>query len=277
MSFLFSSSSTGKNGTRAHLERMRQDPDIVKEEQEWPSEGVVEPSSFPQKTRLNVVNFSHAASATTRELVESIGGLAKLEEFTAKFYERAFADPHVDRFIREHDDHHGKRFAAWIAEKFGAGTPWSNERAARPSCPFSAKGYAFDSASDRSSAHFAAWHSPKREPEKWGRHFNLDDCRRWMRLHFWAARDVGLLDTPFGEYYVKFIAHFVSVYERTAPPFAREAARWSADPDNITRYLDTKDMPDIMGLDPNAALRQLPPHEQAYTGSGAQKKLWPYD
>ena len=29
-------------------------------------------------------------------------------------------------------------------------------------------------------------------------------------------------------YYVRFIAHFVSVYERTAPQFARESARWSA-------------------------------------------------
>ena len=34
---------------------------------------------------------------------------------------------------------------------------------------------------DRSSAHFAAWHSPKREPEKFGQHFKLDDCRVWMR------------------------------------------------------------------------------------------------
>jgi hypothetical protein len=35
--------------------------------------------------------------------------------------------------------------------------------------------------SRRSSAHFAAWHSPKREPEKFGLHFKLDDCRVWMR------------------------------------------------------------------------------------------------
>ena len=25
-----------------------------------------------------------------------------------------------------------------------------------------------------------------REPEKWGDHFKLDDCRIWMRLHFWV-------------------------------------------------------------------------------------------
>ena len=35
--------------------------------------------------------------------------------------------------------------------------------------------------SRRSSAHFAAWHSPKREREKFGQHFKLDDCRVWMR------------------------------------------------------------------------------------------------
>ena len=56
-------------------------------------------------------------------------------------------------------------------------------------------------------------------------------------MHFWSAREVGLFDTPFGDYYVKFIAHFVSVYERTAPPFARESARWSSSEENIAKYL----------------------------------------
>jgi hypothetical protein len=46
-----------------------------------------------------------------------------------------------------------------------------------------------------------------------------------MRLHFWAMRSVGIFERSpsFAAYYVKFIAHFVSVYERTAPPFARES------------------------------------------------------
>ena len=41
-------------------------------------------------------------------------------------------------------------------------------------------------------AHFAAWNSPKREPNKRGHPFKLDDCRVWMRLMFWSARDTGL-------------------------------------------------------------------------------------
>ena len=33
-----------------------------------------------------------------------------------------------------------------------------------------------------------AWNSPKREKEKKGRRFKLDDCRMWMRLIFWSCR-----------------------------------------------------------------------------------------
>ena len=45
---------------------------------------------------------------------------------------------------------------------------------------------------DRSTAHFAAWHCPKREDTKVGDHFKLDDCRIWLRLHFWACCRSGL-------------------------------------------------------------------------------------
>lgn len=83
----------------------------------------------------------------------------------------------------------------------------------------------FQVSHDRSSAHFAAWYSPKREPEKVGEHFKPEDlrwccfrgvqglirwlwldtslkswmrmmaqdARVWMRLHFWAARETGWL------------------------------------------------------------------------------------
>ena len=155
---------------------------------------------------------------------------------------------------------------------------WTAERRTRKMCPFSAHGQDFMSAHDRSSAHFAAWHSPKRAPSVWGEHYHLDDCRVWMRLHFWAAREVGLFaDHPaFMDYYVRFIGHFVSVYERLAPPFARESARWSADPANVEAYLDTKQMPDVVGVSPREALSQLPAAEHAYTGSSAGRLLWPY-
>ncbi|KAK1738829.1 hypothetical protein QTG54_010145 [Skeletonema marinoi] len=40
------------------------------------------------------------------------------------------------------------------------------------------------------------------------------------------------------EYYIRFIGHFVNVYEGTAPMFARELARWPEDPANIQAYID---------------------------------------
>jgi len=52
-------------------------------------------------------------------------------------------------------------------------------------------------------------------------------------------RECGIFERSpsFAEYYIKFIAHFVSVYERTAPAFARDSARWSADPQKTQAYL----------------------------------------
>ena len=82
--------------------------------------------------------------------------------FVGRFYEKCFQDPHIDRFIREHSDPHGTRFALWITEKFGGGDVWTAERAKRKTCPFSSHGHVFQTPHDRSSAHFAAWHSPKR-------------------------------------------------------------------------------------------------------------------
>ena len=111
----------------------------------------------------------------------------------------------LDTFIREHSDPHGLRFANWITEKFGAGQPWTEERATRSVCPFHAHGHTLQTPHDRSSAHFAAWHSPKRDPEVFGVHFKLDECRIWMRLHFWAMRETGVVEASptFANYYVK--------------------------------------------------------------------------
>ncbi|KAJ8605563.1 hypothetical protein CTAYLR_000141 [Chrysophaeum taylorii] len=252
---------------------MDEDPDMI-------AERLGESYELEEETggevALNVVNSSHRPNAATVRLASSVG-LKKLKEFTARFYELAFEDPQIDAFIREHGDHHSERFALWIAEKFGLGKPWTEERKSRVSPAFESRGYVVDGAFDRSSAHFAAWHSPKRSKERWGDHFKLDDCRVWMRLHFKAARDVGIIDDEFGRYYVKFIAHFVSVYERTAPQFARESARWSEDPSNFQRYLDDgRTMRDLKGLTLPQALAQLPDHERGYTGSTAPLKLWPY-
>jgi len=69
-----------------------------------------------------------------------------------------------------------------------------------------------------------AW-QPKRSVERFGLPFKLGDCRVWMRLHFWALRksDIWHRSPHFVAYYTKFIAHFVSIYEETAPVFTRES------------------------------------------------------
>merc|ERR1719198_1125048 len=214
-----------------------------------------------------------------RRLVRSVG-LPKLREFTETFYNKAFVDPHLDRFIRKHDDPHGERFALWIVEKFGDGTPWTEERLTRPQDLMRIGGHVREVAFDRSSAHFAAWHSPKREPHKWGHHFKPDDARVWMRLHFWAAREVGLFApqyASFMDYYIRFVGHFISVYSSKSPPFTRESARWSADPRNIAQYVEAGNvMFDVIDQPVEAALAALPPSERPYTGSRHPSPSWPY-
>ena len=242
MSFLF----RGRGNNDEARKRMEEDPDM-KAEELLPS-GHPPVSQLADKissgatcpmAKLSVIRQSHTPSAGSTRIVEDIGGLEVLRKFTTRFYQKAFQDPHIDQFIRSHDDPHGLRFAAWIAEKLGAGKPWSDERRVRAVGQFHAKGYDFDTPHDRSSSHYAAWHSPKRADGEWGEHFKLDTCRVWMRLHFWAMREEGLHEhAAFADYYVRFIAHFVSVYERAAPPFARESMRWSADPANLQRYID---------------------------------------
>merc|ERR1712187_1073623 len=58
---------------------------------------------------LNVKNRAHQANAKTRDLVQAAGGLPALRRFTEMFYQKAFADPLLDKFIRSHDDPHGER------------------------------------------------------------------------------------------------------------------------------------------------------------------------
>lgn len=232
--------------------------------------------------RLNVNSSSHQPSEHTRRLLHEVGGLAALRRMTTNFYKKAFADPHLDTFIAKHSDPHGERLATWIAEKFGDGTPWTDARRTRPRCPVDIGHGHTTEVNDRQSAHFAAWHSIKRPTEKWGQHFNLEDSRVWMRLHFAAAREEGLLaHRGFAAYYTRFIAHFVSVYERAAPSFARESARWSADEANIRVYEDAgKVMEDLLAaqdLTVEEALAALPVEEQEYFSSKDGAGVWPYD
>jgi len=206
-------------------------------------------------------------------------GFPALARFTHNFYAKSFADAHVDQFIANHDEPHHERFALWIQEKFGDGTPWTQERRTRPKKYMTFGRETVQVAHDRSSAHFAAWHSPKRVPEKWGDHFKPDDARVWMRLHFWAARETGMFEhEAFMEYYIRFIGHFISVYSSKAPPFTRESARWSEDSNNIKQYLDAgRIMTDVIGKDVDRELAKLPAEERVYTGSRARNPAWPYE
>jgi hypothetical protein len=276
--------------TFAALAAMEADPDIVEEkltrfgsqirEASAPIQLVGTPLAFEfEFVPLHVSNGAHRANAATRRLVRSVG-LPKLREFTELFYAKAFIDPHLDRFIRRHEDPHSERFALWIVEKFGDGSPWTEERLTRPQDLMKIGGQLREVSFDRSSAHFAAWHSPKREAHKWGQHFKPDDARVWMRLHFWAAREVGLFApqyASFTDYYIRFIGHFISVYSSKSPPFTRESARWSANLRNVAQYKEAGNrMIDVIDQPVEDALTALPLGERAYTGSRHANPSWPY-
>lgn len=218
----------------------------------------------------------HTPSEGTVAIMKTIA-LSDLQKMTDLFYEKAFQDETLDKFIRSHDDPHGSRFAKWIHQKLSGSTVWDEDRAARRrnnegvTLADGRSGYVVH---DRTSAHVAAWHSPKRPRSDSGRHFKLDECRVWMRIHFWAMRESGMMEKSpaFVDYYVRFIAHFVRVYETTAPLFARESFRWSASPKSVDRYIhrDGRRMKDVIGVDFETALLQIPPSE-------ANDIEWPYN
>lgn len=152
-----------------------------------------------------------------------------------------------------------KQCPHWIARH-----PWTYEREmTRDLTPsligiLSPYGIRDITVTDRSSAHAAAWHSPKRPAEDLGNHFQLDDCRVWLRLHFWGCRKAGVFpptnsrantttktEAPplalatqqrFQDWYMKFLSHFIRIYERTAQKFVPLEAAWSLSSENITRY-----------------------------------------
>ncbi len=168
---------------------------------------------------------------------------ATLLRLCTRFYAKAFADPHLDRFFRSHDDPHAQRLADWMMEKMtgGAMHAWSDERRVRPQVAVPLADGLTTIVHDRTSAHVAAWHCLKREPEKVGRRFKLDDCRVWMRLMLWSAREEGLLRSAELERRLQaLLERFVVVYERSAGAFVEESLRWSEGAQgeaNIQRYL----------------------------------------
>jgi len=204
---------------------------------------------------------THVPSRASVSLLDEIGGLDGLVKMTERFYETAFRDFTLHKLLRSKDDPHGRRFGTWIHQKLGgSGNLWDADRRNRPKDPVRLAGGRVVVVDDRTSAHVAAWHSPRRPPPDVGRRFNLDDCRVWMRLHFWAMRHVGLVDLSpsFANYYVRFIGHFINVYEGEAPKFARDSFRWSANQENVEQYLrDGFKMRDVVGISVDAAVDQI--------------------
>jgi truncated hemoglobin YjbI len=256
------------------IRALRVSPTLVQADKEA---GKIQARKPVQFVIFNAYDGSHKSNASTRQLVQEVGHSA-LYRFTHSFYQKCFDDPHIDAFIADTHEPHPERFALWIQEKFGDGTPWTEERRTRPEKFMRFGHQVVEVSHDRSSAHFAAWHSPKRDPAQWGNHFKPEDARVWMRLHFWAARETGMFEhEAFMEYYTRFIGHFMSVYSSKAPPFTRESMRWSADPRNIQKYLDAgRVMTDVIGKDVHSELAKLPAEERIYTGSRA-RNAWPYE
>lgn len=215
---------------------------------------------------------THKPSEGSKALIEHEVSLADLKTMTSKFYEFAFQDDTLDKFIRSHSDPHGDRFAKWIHQKLTGSNVWDKDRKSRDLTPHQVAGGRTAVVHDRSSAHAAAWYSPKRPAREVGRHFTLEECRVWMRLHFWAMRESGIVEQSpsFADYYVRFIGHFVAVYERSATMFARDSFRWSANPKNIERYIKNgRTMKDVLGVKFSRAIGALPVEE-------AEDDDWPY-
>jgi len=59
------------------------------------------PFSAGASVPLNVLGATHHTSEATAQLLTAIGGVDKLRQVTKGFYEKTFADAHLDQFVRE--------------------------------------------------------------------------------------------------------------------------------------------------------------------------------
>jgi hypothetical protein len=220
-------------------------------------------------------------STDTAELLQEIGGGQAILRMVDRFYQHMFEDQHLDQFVLNHNDPHFLRLGNWIIEKMGGeGNVWSDELKVRSRCPVvvNLPMVGKHIVHDRTSAHVAAWHCPKRSPSVLGNHFKLHDCRVWMRLMFWSARETHLFDnSTFESWFTRFIADYIPVYEQTAVYFVRESARWSLDSKNMESYLARENRmeegvlgPDGRGVPFREALKSLPREE-------ATDRYWPHN
>lgn len=98
--------------------------------------------------------------------------------------------------------------------------------------------------------HQESWYSKTRSPEKIGQPFKLDDCRVWVRLHFWAVHECGLgHHKAFMSWYARFLAYFVQIYEEKTKEYVAIDAYWALQPGNIEQYVkDGNKMLDVIGI-----------------------------
>lgn len=201
----------------------------------------------PRNVAVLIENGTFISTLESAELLQEIGGRDAILRMTALFYEKFSHDLSISKFLYDSKNTpHHERLGNWICEKMDSNNKvWSEERQKRAKCPFSqplSNGEDFI-VHDRSSAHRAAWFSVLRPPEEMGQRFKLTDARVWMRLFFWAARECGLLENKtFQNWLVRFIAHFIRVYEYSAPAHAVESLEWSSNAANIEQYLATREM-----------------------------------
>lgn len=104
---------------------------------------------------------THIISEGSKSLTDEVA-LEDLTHMTELFYEKAFLDQTLDRFIRSHGDPHGTRFAKWIHQKLSGSSVWDQDRQKRSKIPVTVAHGHQAVVHDRSSAHAAAWYSPKR-------------------------------------------------------------------------------------------------------------------
>ena len=214
----------------------------------------------------------------SRQLLQDVGGFDTILRITLIFYEKFAKDQHLRPFLGELHyplEVHAKRLALYITEMMGdSSMPWSNDL---KSCPFRQTKVKLGTGETvlvkaRSEAHYAAWNSTKRRPDQLGRRFKLDDCRVWMRLFFWSSHELGIPSAhpQLFDYLVRWVGHFIRIYESTAQQFTRLESRWATSEANLAAYVDAGCfMKDVVGVPLSQCVRLVPQVE-------VLDAKWPY-
>ena len=179
--------------------------------------------------------MAHLLGENSAKLLEGVGGPERMVAMCDRFYKKVFKDSHINKFVTDESEPHAQRLGLWLAEKMGGKPYWSRIR--HPD--------------DRSRSHAKAWRCPRREMEKMGQRFKLDDCRIWMRLMYWAGREEGLdKHREFWQLFKKIIGYGIGIYEYTAPAYYIESAAWSNSERKIAEYVieNKRVMKDVIGV-----------------------------